>query len=78
MAQYYSRVTRKGQTTIPSVLRRRFGIEEGDRVVFEETEHGLFLKPAADIEDSAGALSRFADAGEVIDRLLQERRKSFR
>ncbi len=78
MTMYYSRVTKKGQTTIPSTFRKKFGIEEGDRVVFEETEDGLILKPAADIEDSAGALSRFADAEEVVARLIRDRRKSFR
>src|SRR5438552_16077418 len=78
IVRYYSRVTRKGQTTIPSVLRKRFGFAEGDRIVFEEAKDGLVLKRAADIEDSAGVLSRFADASEVIDHLLRERRKSFR
>ena len=78
MAVYYSRVTRKGQTTIPSVFRKKLGIEEGDKVVFEETEEGLILKPAAEIEDSAGALSRFANVGEVLEGLLRDRRKSFR
>jgi AbrB family looped-hinge helix DNA binding protein len=78
MTMYYSRVTKKGQTTIPSTFRKKFGIEEGDRVVFEETEDGLILKPAADIEDSAGALSRFADAEEVVARLIRDRRKSSR
>ncbi len=47
-------------------------------MVFEETDQGLLLRPAADIEDSAGSLSRFAGAGEVLDRLLSDRRKSFR
>ena len=46
--------------------------------MFEETEEGLILKPASDIEDSAGALSRFADAHEVLDRLFRERGKNFR
>ncbi len=78
MAMYYSRVTKKGQATIPSVFRKKFGIDEGDRVFFEETEEGLVLKPAADVEDSAGALSRFGDAGEVLEELLRDRRKSFR
>ncbi len=78
MATYYSRVTRKGQATIPSVFRRKLGIEEGDRVVFEEAEEGLILKPAADVEDSAGALSRFGNVGEVLERFLTDRRKSFR
>ncbi len=75
---YYSRVTKKGQTTIPSVFRKKFGIEEGDRVVFEETDEGLLLRPAADIEDSAGTLSRFADAGRVLNQLLRDRGKGFR
>ncbi len=78
VATYYSRVTRKGQATIPSEFRKKLGIEEGDRVVFEEAGEGLILKPAADVEDSAGALSRFADAGEVLERLVRERRKYFR
>ncbi len=78
MVVYYSRVTRKGQATIPSTFRKKLGIDEGDRVVFEETEDGLLLKPAADVEDSAGALSHFADAGEVLEELLKDRRKSFR
>jgi AbrB family looped-hinge helix DNA binding protein len=71
-------VTRKGQATIPSELRKKFGIEEGDRVIFEETQGGLVLKPAADIEDSAGALSGFAKAKDVLDDHLQDRKKSFR
>ena len=78
MAVYYSRVTKKGQATIPSVFRKKLGIEEGDKVVFEEMEEGLVLKPAADVEDFAGALSHFANEGEVLARLLQDRRKSFR
>ena len=78
MAVYYSRVTKKGQATIPSVFRKKLGIDEGDRVVFEETEEGLVLKPAADIEDSAGALSRFADVGDVLHTHLKDKRKSFR
>ncbi len=78
MGMYYSRVTRKGQATIPSAFRKKLGIEEGDRVVFEEAAEGLILRPAADVEDSAGALSRFADAGQVLERLLKDRKKSFR
>jgi len=78
MATYYSRVTRKGQATIPSAFRKKLGIEEGDRVVFEEAEQGLILKPAADVEDSAGAMSSFGDAEEVLGKLLRDRKKSFR
>ncbi len=75
---YYSRVTKKGQTTIPSVYRKKFGIEEGDRVVFEETERGLVLKPAVDIEDAAGSMSRYGEARELLEQVFEARRKSFR
>ena len=78
MAVYYSRVTKKGQATIPSVFRKKLGIDEGDRVVFEETEDGLVLKPAVDVEDSAGVLSRFGEAGKVLESHLRDRRKGLR
>ncbi len=69
---------RRDKTTIPSALRKKLGIEEGDRVMFQETEEGLVVKPVTDVEDSAGALSRFGDAREVLHQLLQERRKKLR
>lgn len=78
MTLYYSRVTKKGQATIPSEFRKKLGIGQGDRVVFEETEEGLVLKPAADVEDSAGVLSGFGESGEVLEDLLKDRGKRFR
>jgi hypothetical protein len=47
-------------------------------VIFEETEEGLVLKPAADVEDSAGVLSGFGESGEVLEDLLKDRGKRFR
>lgn len=37
-------VTSKGQITIPSSLRERYGIGEGDRLLAVPTEHGIVLK----------------------------------
>jgi AbrB family looped-hinge helix DNA binding protein len=37
-------VTSKGQITIPSSLRERYEIGEGDRVLAVPTEHGIVLK----------------------------------
>lgn len=31
---------------IPAALRRRFGIEEGTLVIFEETAEGILIRPA--------------------------------
>jgi len=39
-----SRVTSKGQVTLPVVLRRRLGIEAGDDLVFEETPSGIAVQ----------------------------------
>ncbi len=37
-------VTSKGQITIPSSLRERYEIGEGDRLLAVPTEHGIVLK----------------------------------
>lgn len=40
------RIGRRGQTVIPQTLRRRFGMEEGSLVMFEETADGILIRPA--------------------------------
>lgn len=74
----YSRITSKGQMTIPAKARRKYGLEDGSMVVVEEREEGLLLKPAPDIIGSAGALSEFGDANEIIRSLVKSRMKAFR
>jgi len=39
-------VTSKGQITIPADVRRRLGLESGDRVEFVEVDGGFAIKPA--------------------------------
>jgi AbrB family looped-hinge helix DNA binding protein len=39
-----SRVTSKGQVTLPVALRRRLAIEVGDDLVFEETPDGVAMR----------------------------------
>jgi AbrB family looped-hinge helix DNA binding protein len=41
-------ITTKGQITIPADVRRRLGLESGDRVEFVEVEGGFAIKPAND------------------------------
>ncbi|HYW30520.1 MAG TPA: AbrB/MazE/SpoVT family DNA-binding domain-containing protein [Gemmatimonas sp.] len=41
-------VTSKGQITIPADVRRRLGLESGDRVEFVEVDGGFTLKVAND------------------------------
>lgn len=46
MIQETATIGRRGQTVIPASLRRRFGIEEGKLVIFEETSEGILVRPA--------------------------------
>lgn len=42
--QVRTRVTSKGQVTLPVALRRRLAIEAGDDLVFEETADGAAVR----------------------------------
>ncbi|QCC48220.1 AbrB/MazE/SpoVT family DNA-binding domain-containing protein [Halobellus limi] len=39
-----TRVTEKGQATIPKELREKYGLEPGDQVVWLDTEEGIVVK----------------------------------
>ena len=45
MPVYESRVTRKGQVTVPAEVREQLGIEPGDVVRFESPPDGVRLLP---------------------------------
>jgi AbrB family looped-hinge helix DNA binding protein len=77
-AMPYSRITSKGQITIPADARRKYGLESGSIVTLEETKKGLLLKRVPDIVTSAGVLSEFGDAKDAIQSLVKSRTKAFR
>ncbi len=41
------RVQEKGQVTIPRAIREKLNLKPGDLVIFQETEAGIVLVPAA-------------------------------
>lgn len=41
-----TRITRKGQVTIPKAIRDEFALEEGDELRWERTEEGIVVKKA--------------------------------
>ena len=47
-----SKVTEKGQVTIPVEIRRSLGLENGTDVVFVELEDGVLLKSEKSIRDA--------------------------
>jgi len=67
-------VTKKGQTTIPARLRKKFKIEEGTRLEVIETEEGILLKPKKSIWDMVGTGSPFATP-EEMKKLLDQLRE---
>ncbi len=65
-------VQEKGQVTIPAEIRRRWGLQKGALVAFEETEEGILLRPqkvvAMDVLDRLGKL--LAERGIDLEDLL--------
>jgi len=68
-------VKKKGQTTIPVRIRKKFKIEEGTRLKVIETEDSIILKPKKSIWDMIGSGSEFATVKEMnklLDKLRHE------
>lgn len=57
-------IQENGQVTLPIEFRRKYGLEKGDIVVFEETDAGLLISPR-----EALAMKLLDEIGEA----LQER-----
>jgi AbrB family looped-hinge helix DNA binding protein len=69
------KVTRRGQITIPSKLRKQCGIKEGDSLLVEVTEKGILFKPIPKLLDMAGIDAGYATVEEInkeIDKLREE------
>jgi antitoxin PrlF len=61
-------VTSKGQITIPADVRRRLGLESGDRVEFVEVDGGFAIKPANDdVRSLKGLLRKPATPVSISD-----------
>jgi AbrB family looped-hinge helix DNA binding protein len=68
-------VTKKGQTTIPVRLRKKYKIEEGTRLQVVDTEEGILLKPKKSIWDMIGEFAEYATVEELnkqLDKLRHE------
>lgn len=66
-----SRITDKGQTTIPKELREKYGIEPGDRVIWEDTEEGIVIRKV--VEDAGRGIWADEDLeGDVREEMARE------
>ena len=60
-----TRITRKGQVTIPKSLRDEFGLEEGDKVFWENTGDGIRIRKA----------TRSAGRGMLVDETVPDEKR---
>jgi len=72
-----SKVTRKGQITIPASLRERYNIAEGSYVQVRDEDNHLILEPVPDLLDLAGVDAGKYDPAE-LKRKLDESRARWR
>lgn len=64
-------VTRKGQTTVPVRLRRKYGISEGTRLEVEDTGEGILFRKAESTLELIGSGAKSASVDEM-KKLLDE------
>jgi AbrB family looped-hinge helix DNA binding protein len=72
-------VTSKSMVTIPSSIRRKYGIREGDKVEFVEVDGAVMMIPAKSLSEMHGIDKAHAKALiEGIRELNREHRKEAR
>jgi AbrB family looped-hinge helix DNA binding protein len=79
-----TRVTEKGQTTIPKELREKYDLEPGDEVIWKDTEEGIVVKKRTRtggrgmlVPDDLSAEKREEIAAELSDRLRDRRDRNY-
>lgn len=70
-----TKVTRKGQVTIPAPLRKKYGIKEGMRIEVVDAQPGLVLRPIPRMEDLAGVDAGKYTYEEMVERLNKLRQR---
>jgi len=76
-----TRVTEKGQATIPKELREKYDIDPGDEVVWTDTDEGIVVKKRTRTEarglllPEATSDETRAEVAEELGRRLRERRE---
>jgi len=76
-----TRITRKGQVTIPKELREEFGLKEGDELRWEKMDDGIRIRKATQaagrgmlVSEDVSDAEREAIAEEMEAEIRQRRR----
>ena len=64
-------VTSKGQITIPSQLRKQFGLEQGTKLMVVPTDYGLVLKKL-ELPSVEKFQQRVGERSETVDLSMEE------
>lgn len=64
-----SRITAKGQTTVPKAVRQALGVAPGERIAFRIEEHGVTVERVEDVSEDP-TLGPFLDllARDIAER----------
>jgi len=69
-------VTSKSMVTIPSAIRKKYGLHQGSKVKFVEMEEGLMVVPLKSLKEMRGIdKARAAIIIEGVKELSRERRE---
>lgn len=79
-----TRITEKGQTTIPKRLREKYGLKPGDEVVWVDTDDGIVVKKRTNtrgrgmlVPEETSAEKREAIADELEQRVRERRDRNY-
>jgi AbrB family looped-hinge helix DNA binding protein len=77
-----TRITRKGQTTIPKSLREEYDLEEGDELIWERSDDGITVRKVTKsagrgmlVDDDVSSEKR-KEMAEEMDEMVKELRRS--
>ncbi|MBI3859135.1 MAG: AbrB/MazE/SpoVT family DNA-binding domain-containing protein [Thaumarchaeota archaeon] len=70
-----STVTSKSMINLPAVIRRKYGIKQGDKVAFLETDAGLILVRVPPLREMFGGGTAYHD---VLVKSIRELEKEHR
>lgn len=69
-------ITEKGTVSIPSHIRKKYGLQKGAKVEFMDTEEGILIVPVVALEDLFGAdKSRKKLVNQMVREIHEDRRR---
>lgn len=77
-----TRITRKGQVTIPKELREEFGLEEGDELLWQKTEEGIRVRKTTRsagrgmLVDDDASVEKREEMAEEMETEIREKRQT--